>query len=129
MSQDAGGPDLASYKWEDASDIVVHAHADGDWGGCQYRVKRRSYKVSTEIQTDRGSETATNGTVTLEFSIGGFQQARGARLGPGWGSYPGHPDGRRGNPYYLEGSVEFLDAPGEWHFDPASRQLDRKSVV
>lgn len=27
------------------------------------------------------------------------------------------------NRFYMEGALEFLDAEGEWHFDPASREL------
>jgi hypothetical protein len=95
-----------------------HAMADGEWGGTQFRVKKRAYKVTSRAD---GREPVAN--PVLDFSYGGFQQARGARLGPGWGSYPGHPDGRPGNRYYLEGGIEFLDAEGEWHYDAASREL------
>ena len=44
------------------------------------------------------------------FSHGGFQQARGATL-----------TGK--NRFYMEGSVEFLDNPGEWHYDPTDHSL------
>ena len=91
------------------------------WGGCQFRVKKRSYKVTAAIDDGRTEpepelepepEAAAAADPVLHFSHGGFQQARGARLGPGWGSYPGHPDGRSGNRYYMEGSIEFLDREG-----------------
>lgn len=99
--------------------------ADGEWGGCQFRVKKRSYKLGTATIDDGRTEAepepepevaaeaeAAAANPVLHFSHGGFQQARGARLGPGWGSYPGHPDGRSGNRYYMEGSIEFLDREG-----------------
>ena len=118
VSQDAGaGVDLAKYTWEDASDVVMHAMADGEWGGCQFKVAKRDYKITTTAASD------TTKNPVLGFSMGGFQQARGARLGPGWGSYPGHDDGREGNRYYLEGSIEFLDHESEWHFDASTRLL------
>merc|ERR1719453_1087461 len=37
-TQDAGSLDLSSLKWHSPGDIVVHAMADGEWGGCQFRV-------------------------------------------------------------------------------------------
>jgi hypothetical protein len=95
--------------------------ADGEWGGCQFRVKKRSYKVTSALDNGRteaepeaaaAAAAAAAADPVLHFSHGGFQQARGARLGPGWGSYPGHPDGRAGNRYYMEGSIEFLDHEG-----------------
>ena len=92
-TQDAGaGIDLASYTWADASSIVVHAMADGEWGGTQFRVANASRPPTASANA------------TLAFSHGGFQQARGATL-----------TGK--NRFYMEGSVEFLDQPGEWHYD------------
>ena len=29
----------------------------------------------------------------------------------------------QGNRYYTGGSIEFLDAPGEWHYDPNTNEL------
>ena len=56
------------------------------------------------------SSASMNGTnPILHFSYGGFQQARGATL--------------KGNRFYMEGSIEFLDAEGEWHFDASTREL------
>ena len=141
VSQDAGtGIDLRTYTWQDAQNIVVHAMADGEWGGTQFRVAHApdgafgnnlNANLNANLKANSNANAEDNANVdaaaakdpVLPFSIGGFQQARGARLGPGWGSYPGHPDGRAGNRYYMEGSIEFLDAEGEWHFDPATRVL------
>ena len=67
VSQDAGaGVDLSKYTWPSPENMVVHAHADGDWGGVQFRVADAP---------PRGKF----GHQSLNFSIGGFQQARGAR--------------------------------------------------
>merc|ERR1711881_515405 len=38
VTQDAGALDLRSLNWENSGDIVVHAMADAEWGGCQFRV-------------------------------------------------------------------------------------------
>ena len=102
-SQDAGSKPLKSLAWSDAAQgqIVVHAMADGEWGGVQFKVSN-----ATKLP---------NGDATLAFSEGGWQQARGANL---------HASaGRVGNRFYVEGSMDFLDEAGEWHFDPVSRDL------
>ena len=52
--------------------------------------------------------------------MGGFQQARGATLGSNEG---GGARATVGNRFYMEGSIEMLDAPGEWHFDAETRSL------
>ena len=44
-TQDAG-VDMSKYTWKDADKIVVHAMADGEWGGTQF-------KVSPDTDTDR----------------------------------------------------------------------------
>ena len=125
VTQDAGtGVDLSKYTWTAPENIVVHAHADGDWGGVQFRVADAPHGKFERVRNRNPNvESKQNHRQILNFSIGGFQQARGARLGPGWGSYPGHPDGRAGEVYYMEGSIEFLDREGEWFFDPKTRQL------
>ena len=86
----------SDWAWPDASQVVVHAMAVGEWGGVQFRVA----SVTPAAQA---------GKSILKFSHGGYQQARGAaaRLGR----------------HYMEGSSDFLDVPGEWHFDPTSREL------
>eukprot|EP00756_Hemistasia_phaeocysticola_P061759 Hpha_TRINITY_DN5172_c0_g1::TRINITY_DN5172_c0_g1_i1::g.193094::m.193094 len=102
-SQNAGwgadGPvNMSAYTWKDAASVVVHAMADGEWGGTQFQAS------SGTPASGRG------GNATLQFSYGGFQQARGATL-------------YQRNRFYMEGSGEFLDAPGEWWFDAATRNL------
>ena len=94
-NQDAGSLSLKSLSWSDAAagNIVVHAMADGEWGGVQFKVSN-----ATKLP---------NGDAVLSFSQGGWQQARGANLH----AYAGHI----GNRYYLEGSLDFLDDAGEWH--------------
>lgn len=88
---------MTSYTWADAAQVTVHAMADGEWGGVQFRAQ---------------SAGAQPGTINpmVNFSHGGYQQARGATLS-------------RGNRFYMEGSREFVDAPGEWHFNPTTREL------
>ena len=103
-TQDAGiHGGLSSLSWSDAAsgDLVVHAMADGEWGGVQFRVSN-----ATRLN---------NGDAVLFFSEGGYQQARGASLH----AYASHI----GNRYYIEGSLEFLDSPGEWHYDRHSHTL------
>lgn len=98
--QDAGTrKNLSDLTWADADQIVVHAMADHEWGGVQFRVASAS----------AGAGAAANNTV-LKFGYGGFQQARAATL-------------KGGNRFYMEGSLEFVDAPGEWHFDASAREL------
>jgi hypothetical protein len=104
--QDAGNAGgLKSLRWSDASQgrIVVHSMADGEWGGVQFLVNNASM--------------LPNGDTILNFSAGGWQQARSAELTAGGGF------GATGNRYYIEGSVDFLDQAGEWHFDPLTRSL------
>jgi hypothetical protein len=95
--QDTGAKAAASFKFEDAAQVVVHAMAVGEWGGVQYRVA--------------SAAPSAGGRTDLLFSHGGYQQARGAafRKGP--------------SRYYLEGDRQFLDVAGEWHFNPATREL------
>lgn len=104
-TQDAGVLDLASLSWRDAGDVVVHAMADAEWGGCQFRV--------ATSPVDRYGEQAV-----LKFQYGGWQQARTALL---------YRDPKEKSPYgnrfYMEGSLEFLDSEGEWHFDHESNSL------
>jgi hypothetical protein len=95
-TQDTGTANITDYKWPDPSQVVVHAMADGEWGGTQFRV--------------RAASKAASGNSILNFSHGGYQQARGATL-------------YQKNRFYMEGSLEFLDAEGEWHFDAKSREL------
>ena len=78
--------------------------ADGEWGGTQFRVKA-------------ASKSGSSGNPLLTFTHGGYQQARGAML------HRAGTTGVHGNRFYMEGSAEFLDDQGEWHFDPASREL------
>ena len=106
-TQDAG-VDISKYTWKDAANMVVHAMADGEWGGVQFKVSGAAKAEGVGPQQD--------GNPILNFSHGGFQQARGATLSSkAWG--------KRGNRFYMEGAAEFLDAEGEWHFDQASRTL------
>lgn len=74
---------------------------DGEWGGVQFRVSNATKRA--------------DGSAVLQFSEGGYQQARGASLAAS--------DSRAGNRFYLEGSLDFLDAEGEWHYDRRTRRL------
>jgi hypothetical protein len=66
------------------------------------------FKVAAAGKT-QGQGPKQDGNPLLNFSYGGFQQARGATLSSAnWGSH--------GNRFYMEGALEFLDAEGEWHF-------------
>ena len=56
--------------------------------------------------------------------MGGFQQARAASLGGATVQNQFcRAAGTQCNWFYMEGSIEFLDHEGEWHFDPTSRRL------
>jgi hypothetical protein len=87
---------------------VVHAMADGEWGGVQF-------KVDGAAKT-QGQGPSQDGNPILNFSHGGFQQARGATLS----SKNWHTGGNR---FYMEGNSEFLDAEGEWYFNQTTREL------
>lgn len=71
--------------------------ADGEWGGVQFRAKSANISEAS-------------GKPTVSFSHGGYQQARGATLSD-------H------NRFYAEGSVEFVDVPGEWALNVETREL------
>jgi hypothetical protein len=80
--------------------------ADGEWGGVQFRVATADSNLPNQT-----------GNTQLTFSYGGWQQARGATLRKA-------DDGKtHGNRFYMEGSIEFLDAPGEWHLDSSTHVL------
>ena len=97
-SQDTGTKAASSFEWGDAAHVVVHAMAVGEWGGVQYQVAS-------------AAPSGGGGKTDLVFSHGGYQQARGAAFRHG------------SSRYYMEGSREFLDHPGEWFFEPISREL------
>jgi len=102
-SQDPGGGlDLKSLTFDDAENVVVYVMADYEWGGPQFRVP----------VAGRNAERHPHGDTALRFEYGGWQQARTVSL-----------NGGIGNRYYMEGSAEFLDSVGEWHFNPATRML------
>eukprot|EP00927_Polykrikos_kofoidii_P002149 TRINITY_DN10838_c0_g1_i2.p1 TRINITY_DN10838_c0_g1~~TRINITY_DN10838_c0_g1_i2.p1 ORF type:complete len:702 (-),score=80.76 TRINITY_DN10838_c0_g1_i2:1058-3163(-) len=105
-TQDTGGLYLGSLNWTKPSDIVVHAMADGEWGGCQFKV------------ADADVEKNINDQAILRFQYGGWQQARGAMLYGDRSEQAEH-----GNRYYMEGSLEFLDKEGEWHFDSETNSI------
>lgn len=104
VSQDRTGL-LSRIPWTDAiaSQIVVHAMADGEWGGVQFQASSLS---NSSVSDPLGVVE----NVGLLFSIGGFQQARGATLSTN-------------NRFYMEGPLEFTDSPGEWHYDEGTRVL------
>lgn len=114
---------LRSLSWgKRPEDVVVHAMADGQWGGVQFR-------VAEGLVQRNGSDAI------LKFQYGGWQQSRTALLD---GRALPNPGGK-GNRYYIEGSLEFLDEEGEWHFDaetdylyvypPADLHLDTASLA
>ena len=87
--------------------------ADGEWGGTQFRIAYGCFTVVFLLPWEKPPGSANP---QLTFSMGGFQQARGAMLGAGTGM-------QGSNRFYMEGALEMLDAPGEWHFDAAKREL------
>ena len=90
-----------SFSNESFDGVVVHAMADGEWGGVQYEVM--------------AADKLPSGNGKLLFRRGGWQQARSASL-KGFSN-------EHGSRFYMEGSLEFLDSKGEWHFDSATRML------
>jgi hypothetical protein len=96
--EDTGTHAASTYKWTDADQVVVHAMAVGEWGGVQFRLKS-------------ATPAGAGGKTDLSFSHGGYQQARGAAFRHG------------SSRYYMEGSADFLDTEGEWHFNATTREL------
>jgi len=68
VSQAAGPSPLSelSFSNESFNGVVVHAMADGEWGGVQFEVA--------------GASKLASGNGKLVFSRGGWQQARSATL-------------------------------------------------
>jgi hypothetical protein len=70
---------------------VVHAFQGFHWGNWQFAV-----------------ESQNKDTRQITWSKGGFQEARGAKLGAQW---------------YVENIRELLDAPGEWYYNDQNSTL------
>ena len=105
-SQDVGNSvktPLDQLTWADAAGTVVHAMADGEWGGVQFEVGSAEKVVNATTKK-------MNGDARLHFTRGGWQQARPATM-------------KTSNRFYMEGNLEFLDVAGEWHYDAKSRAL------
>ena len=88
VSQDTGtgSPHLADLTFKDPEHIVVHAMADGQWGGTQFRVRAATPGATVKQPP------------ILNFSHGGYQQARGATLNSkNWhtGTHRPYPSRRR----------------------------------
>eukprot|EP00756_Hemistasia_phaeocysticola_P003782 Hpha_TRINITY_DN12449_c0_g1::TRINITY_DN12449_c0_g1_i1::g.42998::m.42998 len=91
-----GATPLGQLRWDTAGGTVVHVMADYEWGSVQFEVS--------------SATRLTGGDARLYFKRGGWQQARPATLSTK-------------NRFYMEGNIEFLDAAGEWHYDPRTRAL------
>ena len=107
-SQDAGSSartPLGNLTWRDAPGTVVHAMADGEWGGVQFEVGSAEAVVAADA-----APSSAGRDVRLKFTRGGWQQARPATM-------------KGANRYYMENNIEFLDVEGEWHYDAATRAL------
>jgi hypothetical protein len=78
---------------------LLHIYQEGYWGNWQFEVKNVDAAASE-----------------IEFSRGGWQEARGGSIG-GTGSRGLAQD------FYIEGVFEELDSPREFHFDRKSSTL------
>ena len=77
-----------------ANPPIVQAFHGGHWGGWTFEVN--------------GSSTSTDGSLTLSFSKGGFQEARGSS---------------NGAESFIENSKGLLDGPREWWLDASTSTL------
>ena len=77
--------------WSNPSTGIVHAFHGRGWGGWQFKLNERD-----------------ENDMTLRWSYGGFQEARGCDYGGEW---------------YVENIFEELDSPGEWFLDYGTHKL------
>ncbi|KAK8801174.1 hypothetical protein WA158_001944 [Blastocystis sp. Blastoise] len=73
--------------------IYLHAFHSGEWGNWMFEVD---------------SAQTNNGDITLHWTKGGFQEARG---------------NSKGGKFFIENVFEELDSPNEWFFDTTTKQL------
>lgn len=76
-------------------EAVLHTYHCGHWGSDSYKI-------------DGAGSSVSPSNLTLSFSEGGWQEARGCDSGAEW---------------YVENVLEELDSPGEWFYDPSERML------
>lgn len=88
---------LANRTWRPGAEVgaVVHTFQENFWGSWQFVVESRG-------------TAAAGRNATLSWKRGGFQEARG---------------GRSGGPWYVEGVLDELDAPGEFFVNRTSGAL------
>lgn len=86
---------LPHMPYANATGAIVQTWRPGHWSSWMFEVANVSYDTSS-------------GNATFVFSKGGFQGGRGAN---------------EGGEIYIEGVLEELDAPDEWHWDAASSSL------
>ena len=82
---------FAAHSWKNPKTGVVHAFHCGHWGNWLFAIDDRD-----EVNN------------TIEWSYGGFQEARGCANGAEW---------------FVENIFEELDAPGEWFYNETEKKL------
>ena len=82
---------FVNRTWKRPETGVVHALQCGHWGNWMFPVEERDYDSRY-----------------IKWSRGGFQEARGCKVGREW---------------YIENIFEELDSPGEWYFDDIEKML------
>lgn len=130
-------------KWKNPAGAIIHTWHSQSWATHMFRVSGKS----SEGSSSRAPHNITNGTarvlgqdalaasesMSLTFSSGGQQGGRNwcrcdqctyAAKWCGQHQTPPVKDDRLiSGDWFVEGVLEELDIPGEWHFDPASRVL------
>eukprot|EP00040_Diaphanoeca_grandis_P010287 m.52629 g.52629 ORF g.52629 m.52629 type:complete len:878 (+) comp21637_c0_seq1:31-2664(+) len=106
-------------KWKNPAGAIVHAWHSQSWATHMFRVDKQSKGLK--------------GETTLSFSSGGQQGGRNwcrcdqcTYAGSWCGQHqtPPKPDTRLiSGSWYVEGVLEELDQPGEWHYDSTTREL------
>ena len=125
----AGAPGWTARTWRNASSGIVHMYHSARWGGWQYQLAARddathSLRFACTLLREDGSVGSTgacpvNGS-HLGLVHGGWQEARGAEIGPQYTNQA------LNNSYFIENIFEELDAPSEWFYDEAAR-VDRRA--
>ena len=77
--------------WKRVEYGIVHAFQGHYWGNWQFRVRESDYSKKQ-----------------IKWYFGGFQEARGAKIGKEW---------------YVENYLAELTSPGEWYFDDSTNLL------
>ena len=126
-------PAWTERSWANASTGIVHMYHSARWGGWQFALASRNdtdhslqFKCTLFDPAESGSKLmiAREGVVPCPVGSnepalvhGGWQEARGAAIGPQY------TKSSLNNSYFVENIREELDYPGEWFLDEDQRML------